>query len=86
MADTSPVATAQPYWRYKTQAVKSWDTTGNTDTITDSGIKDNSYIIVVPKSTTPAGFWAVTSITNGSATVTSSDSESEGLTYYYIIL
>lgn len=86
MADTNPVATAQPYWRYKTQAIKAWTTGGNTDVITDSGIKDNSYILVVPKSAPPAGFWAVTNVANGTATVTSSDSESQGLTYYYIIL
>lgn len=86
MADTNPVSTAQPYWRYKTVATKTWDSNGNTDTITDAGIKDNSYIIPIPKSATPAGFWAVTAISNGSATITSSDSESAGLVYYYIIL
>lgn len=77
---------SQPFWRYKTVAVKSWTTTGNTDTISDTAIKDNSFIIPVAKSGVPAGFWAVTSISNGSATVTSSDSESAGLTYYYVIL
>lgn len=86
MADSNPANTAIPYFRYKSVTTKSWTTTGNTDTITDAGIKDNSFIVPIAKSGVPAGLWAVTSISNGSAVITSSDSESAGLVYYYIIL
>lgn len=86
MADTQAAHMSQPFWRYKSLATKSWTTTGNTDTITDTAIKDNSFIIPVCKSGAPAGFWAVTTISNGSAVITSSDSESAGLVYYYVIL
>lgn len=86
MADSISLAQYVPFLRYKTVVTKSWTTTGNTDTITDAAIKDNSFIIPVCKSGVPAGLWAVTAISNGSATITSSDSESAGLVYYYIIL
>lgn len=85
MADTQAAWMAQPFWRYKTKSSKSWTTTGNTDVITDSAIKDNSYVIFVPTAA-PAGTWYVSAVTDGSATITSSDSESAGLTYNYIIL
>ena len=85
MADTQAAHMSQPFWKYKSKASKSWTSTGNTDTITDTAIKDNSYIVVVHTSA-PAGIWVVTTVSNGSAVITSSDSESAGTTYNYIIL
>lgn len=81
-------ANTSPFWRYKNRTSKSWTTTGNTDTITDAGIKSNSYVVCYVYGSTPAaGRWAVAVTTGGgSAVVTSSDSESAGLTYHYIIL
>ena len=85
MADTQAAHMSQPFWKYKSKASKSWTTTGNTDTITDTAILDNSYIVVVHTSA-PVGIWYVSSVSNGSATITSSDTESAGTTYNYKIL
>lgn len=64
---------------------RTWLTTGNTDTVIDASVHPTSNVLVTPVSTTPAGTWKVT-ITQGQFVVTSSDSESAGQTYNYIIL
>jgi len=63
---------------------QTWGTTGNTETITDASIHPTSAILVTPTSI-PAGFWKVV-VAQGSAVITSSDSESAGLGYNYRIL
>lgn len=65
--------------------VRSWQTTGNTDTVIDASVHPTSNVLVTPVSATPAGFWKVT-ISQGQFIVTSSDSESAGTTYNYIVL
>lgn len=64
---------------------RTWGTTGNTDTCNDATVHPGSAILVTPVGATPAGFWKVV-VAQGSFTVTSSDSESAGLTYNYRIL
>jgi hypothetical protein len=61
--------------------VRIWGTTGNTDTVIDASCTANTFVDISHFSL-PAGFWKVVPI-NGSFTVTSSDSESAGLTYSY---
>lgn len=81
------LAQYDPFLRNKTRVTKSWTTTGNTDTITDSAIGASSYVLPYVYGVTPAaGRWAVSVTTPGTATITSSDSETAGLTYHYIIL
>ncbi len=62
-----------------------WLTSGNTDTVIDAAVHPSSGIVVTPVSSVPAGFWKVV-VSQGTFTVTSSDSESAGLTYNYTIL
>lgn len=64
---------------------RTWATTGNTDTVIDAAVHPSSNVLCTPVSSTPAGFWKLT-ITQGRFVVTSSDSESAGLTYNYIVL
>lgn len=64
---------------------RTWATTGNTDTVIDASVHPSSNVVVTPVGATPAGFWKLT-ITQGQFIVTSSDSESAGLTYNYIVL
>jgi hypothetical protein len=61
--------------------VRSWGTTGNSDTVIDATCTANTFVDVSPQSI-PAGFWKIVAA-NGSFTVTSSDSESAGLNYAY---
>lgn len=65
--------------------LRIWLTTGNTDTVIDATVHPSSSILVTPSGSVPAGFWKVV-VSQGSFTVTSSDSESAGLTYNYAIL
>lgn len=62
-----------------------WLTSGNTDVVIDASCHPSSCIVVTPQSATPAGFWKVVA-SQGTFTVTSSDSESAGLTYNYTLL
>lgn len=66
-------------------STRIWLTSGNTDTVTDASVHPSSCIVVTPTGNTPAGFWKVV-CTQGQFVVTSSDSESAGLTYNYSIL
>lgn len=61
-----------------------WGTTGNTDTVIDASVHPGNCILVTPVGATPAGDWKVV-VSQGSFVVTSSDSESAGLTYNYFI-
>lgn len=65
--------------------VRTWATTGNTDTVIDASVHPSACIVVTPVGSTPAGFWKVV-VAQGSFTVTSSDPESAGLTYNYTLL
>lgn len=67
------------------QTTRIWLTSGNTDTVTDATCHPSSTVVVTPTGATPAGFWKVV-VSQGSFVVTSSDSESAGLTYNYAIL
>lgn len=62
-----------------------WGTTGNTDTVIDASAHPSSNILITPVGATPAGFWKVVAA-QGSFVVTSSDSETAGLTYNYALL
>lgn len=64
-------------------AARIWGTTGNTDVVIDATVSPGCTITVTPTSL-PAGFWKVV-VGQGTFTVTSSDSESAGLTYNYTI-
>ena len=70
--------------RYKTPASRTWATIGTTDTVTDAKCNPNS-IILINAQTPPAGRWAVVT-SQGSFTVTSSDTEQTTCVYEYIIL
>jgi len=65
----------------------TWGADSNTCVITDEYIHPNSLVIVYATSVSaqPAGRWSVT-VSQGSATVTSSDSESSTLPISYVIL
>ncbi len=63
---------------------RTWGTTGNTDTCIDATVHPGSAILVTP-TITPVGNWKVV-VGQGSFVVTSSDSESAGLTYNYRVL
>ena len=67
------------------QTTRVWLTTGNTDTVIDATVHPSSTVCVSATGAIPAGFWKVV-VSQGSFTVTSSDSESAGLTYNYAIL
>ncbi len=61
-----------------------WLTTGNTDTVFDASVHPGNCITVTPVGATPVGNWKVV-VSQGSFVVTSTDSESAGLTYNYFI-
>lgn len=61
-----------------------WGTTGNTDTVIDASVHPGDCILITVVGNPSAGFWKV-AVTQGQFVVTSSDSESAGLTYNYFI-
>lgn len=61
-----------------------WGTTGNTDVVIDASCHPSSCIVVTPTST-PNGIWKIV-VSQGTFTVTSTDSETAGLTYNYTLL
>lgn len=75
----------EPSMAFSPSPTRIWGTTGNTDVVIDASVHPSVCIVVTPQSTTPAGFWKVVA-GQGTFTVTSSDSESAGLTYNYTIL
>ncbi len=62
-----------------------WGTTGNTDTVIDASCHPSTIVVLNAVGNTPAGFWKVV-VSQGQFIVTSSDSESAGLTYNYMLL
>lgn len=84
MSTTNTAARYSPFLAYKSAITQTWATTGNTDTVTNANVHSNSVVIPVPTSQ-QNGLWYVT-VTEGQFVVTSSDSESAGLTYTYIVL
>lgn len=64
----------------------TWGSVPNTCVITDEYIHPNSYVLAWVTGTTPAaGRWSIT-MSQGSATITSSDAESSTLPVSYIVL
>lgn len=74
-----------PVFAFVPPPTRIWLTTGTTDVVTDGACHPSSIVVVNPVNNTPAGFWKVV-VSQGSFTVTSSDSESAGLTYNYMLL
>lgn len=74
-----------PAMQNGSNTVRVWATSGNTDTVIDATIHPSSSILVTASGAIPAGFWKVV-VSQGSFVVTSSDSETAGLTYNYAIL
>lgn len=64
---------------------RTWATTGNTDTVFDATLHPSSSVVITPTGSVPAGFWKLV-VSQGQFVITSSDSESAGLTYNYTIL
>lgn len=60
-----------------------WSISGNSDTVIDASVHPGNCVIVTPV-TTPNGFWQVV-VTQGSFTVTSTDSEDANTPYNYFI-
>lgn len=73
-------ANYSPYLRYKSLTSIAWETTGNTMTITDENVHTNSLIVIMNTSARN-GLWYVTA-SEGSFTITSSDSESATTTTF----
>lgn len=73
------------FLRDKATNTRTWATTGNTDVVTDVEIHPNS-IILYNFTSMPAGRAWTIAVGQGTMTVTSSDVESSGLTYNYLIL
>ena len=73
-----------PALKYNDRTSQSWTTTGNTHTITNAHIRSDS-IIVIMHTSAPVGRWYITPA-DGSLTITSSEVESAGTTFKYIIL
>ena len=78
-------ANYEPSMSISVAPTRIWLTSGNTDVVIDGSCHPSSCIVTTPQNNTPAGFWKVVA-GNGTFTVTSSDSESAGLTYNYTIL
>lgn len=74
--------------RYKVPAKRTWATNGTTDVVADVNVSSNSFILIMPTSAY-IGPWYVplSTIIGGTGfTVTSSNSETAGLTYQYLII
>ena len=73
-----------PIGRTKTVNTTTWGSGGTTTTIADVNISTNSAPQVWATSV-PAGRWAVTSMSQGTMTITSSDSEQSSVGISYIL-
>lgn len=81
----SPQSSLPPF-SLKTVNSGTWGGTANTCVITDSYIHPNSVVIAYVTGTTPAaGRWSYT-VSQGSATITSTDAESSTLPVSYIVI
>ncbi len=74
-----------PAARHRTVRTRTWASAGNTDTVTDKDVKDNS-IIVIMNTSARNGRWYVSSISNKTFTVSSSDVEDGSPTYSYEVI
>ena len=79
----SPQSTLPPLAQHTVNS-QTWLAQGTTDTVTDAYCHSNSMVLINPQ-TVPAGRWAVVT-SQGSFTVTSSDTEQTTCIYEYIIL
>lgn len=79
---------------YNAPIARTWATTGNSDTITDINISAN-VSVVINNTQTENGIWKVVvtptkvngaTLTAGTIVVTSSTSETAGLTYNYKLI
>lgn len=70
-----------PALTYIPATVRAWASTGNTDTVTDDAVQSGSFIDLMPTSSF-AGRWYVSSVAQGSFTVTSTSSETATTTTY----
>lgn len=70
------------FLKHKSLTAETWSA-GNTHTVTDPDVKENSFILVMPTAAV-AGRWYVT-VSNGSFLITSSDVEAAGATFHYLI-
>lgn len=80
MATQNSPANYSPYLRGKTLASNAWAVTGNTCTVTDANVHANS-LIVLQNTSARNGLWYVV-CSEGSFTITSSDSESATTTTF----
>lgn len=79
-------ASSLPPLSIKTVNSGTWGSVANTCAITDEYIHTNSVVIAWVTGTTPqAGRWSIT-MTQGVATITSTDPESSTLPVSYIVL
>lgn len=84
-ADSPYIAFSSINRRSQATASRTWAKTGNTDTVTSGLVQSSSLIFVMPN-TPPVGRWGISvNPYGGSFTVTSSDSESKGLVYNYLV-
>ncbi|GAC1413783.1 MAG: hypothetical protein NVSMB66_6270 [Candidatus Doudnabacteria bacterium] len=68
------------------RSLQTWTAGGATFTVTDQHVKANSLIIFFPQAT-QAGWWRVSSITDGTSfTITSTSAEVGNPTFYYVII
>ncbi len=75
----------QPGMQNVTQPTRIWGTTGNSDTVIDATVHPSSCIVITFTALPTGTAWRVV-VGQGSFVVTSSDSESAGLTYNYRVL
>lgn len=81
----SPASTLNPF-KNKTVNTKVWTTSGNTDVVTDEYCYPNS-IIEIQNTSAFNGNWYISSQTEGTFTITSTNGETATITTYsYIIL
>lgn len=80
MATQNSPANYSPYLRAKVLTSQTWTTTGNTNTVTDANVHANS-LIVLNNTSIPNGLWKIV-VSEGSFTITSSDSESATTTTF----
>lgn len=74
-----------PAMMYLSPRSRTWATTGNTDTVTDADVTSTTGVVII-HTVVPVGFWKVVTNPGSGFTVTSSDSESTGLTYKYKLI
>lgn len=73
-----------PSLMYDKPGSNTWTADGTTNTVTDANVTASS-IIVIMHTSAPNGLWYITP-SAGSFLITSSDPETAGLTFKYLIL